>query len=131
MKRFVVLALVLACDDGSFYAYVGNEYDPSRNCMDPSSALDVFTGSDPGAGCAVTCLTAPDFDGGVHVYVSTECGPTPPGADVSGTNALCTPALGAFGRDDLCLDGGGSTNPPDASPTDAMLFDAGGDVNTD
>lgn len=129
MKRFALLALVLACEDGSYYAYVGNAYDPSRNCMDPSSAIDIFTGSDPGATCAPICLTASDFDGGTVVYISKECGPTPPGADISGTDPLCVPALGAFNRGDggdVCLPEGGSTNPPPEAGTDASS-----DVNTD
>jgi hypothetical protein len=142
--------LLLACDDGSYYLFNGNEYEPTRDCLDPSAALDVFAGSDPGASCTVECIvqqiSATDnsghmIDGGVAVFVSDECGPPPPGTDVSGTNPQCVSALAAWYRTDICLDGGGSTDPipdagpPDASPdalsVDAETLDAQNDVNTD
>ncbi len=131
------LAIALACDDGSYYLFNGSEYDPTNDCLDPPAALDVFEGNDPGATCTRICVTKPitvidangdPQDGGIEVFVSTECGPTPPGADTSSTNPLCAPALAAFDRDASCLDGGGSSNPLDANVNEP---DAQNDVNTD
>ena len=114
MKRALLL-LLAACDSGSYYLYTGHAYEPQRDCVSDLVALDVEIGSDPGATCGAKCLAAPnEVDGGVQVYATTMCGPTPAGADMSGTNPQCANALAAFNRGDFCLDGGGSMNPLDA-----------------
>ena len=133
------MILLLACDDGSYYLFDGSEYDPTQDCLEPSSEIDVFQGNDPGASCNPICIVEPitaidsngdPQDGGLAVFISTECGPTPPGTDTTATNPLCVPALAAFNRDALCLDGGGSSNPLDAT-SDAPNLDAQNDVNSD
>lgn len=111
MKRALFL-LLAACDSGSVYLYKGDLYDPQHDCLSPTG-MDVMEGTDPGSGCGAKCLAA--NDGGLPVYVTTMCGPAPFVADVSGSNPACSRALAAFQRGDLCLDGGGSTNPLDAS----------------
>lgn len=109
MKRALLLFLA-ACDaSGAAYLYTGNLYDPQRGCVSNLGIIDVMEGPDPGSGCGAKCLAA--NDGGLPVYVTTMCGPTPIVADVSGSNPACTPALAALARGDFCLDGGGSTNP--------------------
>jgi hypothetical protein len=111
MKRAVLL-LLAGCDAGASYLYTGNLFDAQRSCVSQTGYIDIMEGTDPGSGCAAKCL-AP-AEGGLPVYVTTMCGPTPIVADVSGTNPACSPALAAFARGDFCLDGGGSTNPLDA-----------------
>jgi hypothetical protein len=111
-------AIAAACDATSYYLYTGHEYDAQRGCVSDLVAIDVDIGSDPGSACNPTCLTGPTYvvdggDGGVTVYATTMCGPTPAGADPSGGNPACPAALAALARQDFCLDGGGSTNPLD------------------
>jgi len=111
-----VAGICCACDDTSYYLYTGYEYDPARDCLHDVEALDVDIGSDPGSSCDAKCLAAADFDGGTSVYATTMCGPTPEGADATGTDPSCAPALAALARSDFCLDdASGSTNPLDAS----------------
>jgi hypothetical protein len=113
-RALAAVAIVLAaCDAGGAYLYTGHEYEPQRDCVTDLLALDVLEGTDPGASCSPLCLAGKDFDGAVQVYASTMCGPPPPGADVSGSDPDCKPALAALARGDFCLDGGGSTNPLD------------------
>jgi len=117
MIRWALFAALAgsACDSTSYYLYTAHQYEPALGCVDDLSAIDVDIGDDPGATCGAKCLTAPDDDGGVTVFASTMCGPTPVGADTSGVNPDCAPALAALARSDFCLDGGGSSNPLDAS----------------
>lgn len=114
MKLAPLLLLAFAgCDTESYYLYTGHLYEPNADCVTDLAVLDVEIGTDPGASCAAKCVTAPDDEGGVAVYASTMCGPTPYGADISGTNANCAPALAALARQDFCLEGGTSSNPVD------------------
>jgi hypothetical protein len=106
-----VTLITAACDAGNDYYYYGHQYEPGRDCLDQVAALDILAGNDPGSSCAATCVKGSDADGGTIVYATSMCGPPPVGADTTGTNALCPPALAALGRSDYCLDGGGSTNP--------------------
>ncbi|HEY1954239.1 MAG TPA: hypothetical protein VGH28_01465 [Polyangiaceae bacterium] len=112
MKTLALALLALAaCDTGSFYLYTGNQFDPAHDCVSDLVALDVESGSDPGATCGAKCIVGPDGT----AYASTMCGPEPAGTDVSGTNAQCAPALAALARQDFCLEGGTSTNPLDGA----------------
>jgi hypothetical protein len=122
MKRALLL-LLAGCDASAAYLYTANVYDPQRDCVSSTQGIDFMEGTDPGSGCGAKCLAA--NDGGLPVYVTTMCGPAPMVADVSGSNPACSSALAAFARSDICLDGGGSTNPPDAS------IDASVDGGTD
>jgi hypothetical protein len=109
------IVLCFACDQPTdYYLYTANPYEPQRDCVDSLVELDVEVGKDPGNGCAAVCVVGTDYDGGPLLFASTECGPAPHGADVSGSNVGCPAALAALSRADFCLDGGGSTNPLDA-----------------
>ena len=115
MRLAPLLLLAFAgCDTESYYLYTAHQYDPKLGCVTDLAVLDVEIGPDPGSSCAAKCVTAPDSDGGVAVYASTMCGPTPYGADISGTHADCAPALAALAGQDFCLEGGTSSNPVDA-----------------
>lgn len=137
------IAICAACDAGGAYLYTAHTYDSKQDCVGTTESIDVFEGPDPGSTCGAKCLAA--ADGGLPVYATTMCGPTPAPADLSGANPECAGALAALARGDFCLDGGGSTNPLDASaedgaaeagldasapdaPPEAAAFDAGGDV---
>jgi hypothetical protein len=113
-RAFVVLAC-LSCEEDSAYLYLGNQYEPSRDCLDSVSSLDVLAGLPPDGSCGPLCVVGTDQDAGIPVFVSTMCGPPPIGADISGSNPQCPSALAALSRGDYCLDGGGSTNPRDSS----------------
>jgi hypothetical protein len=117
VKREVVLlaAGLLCCDDTSYYAYLGNVYDPQYDCLGEVEAIDIEVGTALDAACAAQCIAGEDVDGDVLVAVTTMCGPPPYGVDISGSNPLCQPALAALIRSAYCLDGGGSSNPLDAS----------------
>ena len=105
--KLAALALALAaCDSGSYYLYTASQYDSRQGCVTAPQALDVEIGNDPGSSCGAKCLTAPGVDGGAVVYASTMCGPTPVGADVSGSNPMCAAAIAALESGDFCLDGG-------------------------
>ena len=118
MKRALLLLVILGCEEDAAYFYFGNQYEPATSCLDGPSALDVMAGQTPSGSCNPQCLVGTDLEGGTPVYVSTMCGPPPIGADTSGSNPLCGPALAALARGDYCLDGGGSSNPPDADSSD-------------
>ena len=116
MKPVTLAAAVVvlaACDATSYYLYTGHEYDPKRGCVDDVSAIDIDIGTDPGSSCGAQCLRISSGDAAT-IYATTMCGPAPVGADTSGSNGNCPAALAALARGDLCLDGGGSTNPLDA-----------------
>ena len=119
MKRMRALAgaaivfVFAACDATSYYLYTGHEYDPKRGCVNDLSAIDIDIGTDPGASCGAQCLHIAEGDAST-IYATTMCGPAPAGADTSGSNGNCPAALAALARGDICLDGGGSTDPLDA-----------------
>jgi hypothetical protein len=119
-KALAGLALSLVCcDSDSDYLYLGNVYDTQYDCLSTVEALDVEEGNVPDGACGPLCLAGEDLDGDVIVAVSTMCGPPPYGVDISGSNPLCVPAFAALARSAYCLDGGGSSNPLDASAMDA------------
>ncbi|WP_394824200.1 hypothetical protein [Pendulispora albinea] len=114
-----VVALVVtaaSCDDGS-HPYNAQQFDRQRRCLGPAVSLDVVTGSDPGAGCAVKCLVPRSASGKADtpLYVSTQCPPYPALFDTSGTQPGCDEAIAAMERGDHCLADGGSSHP---GPTD-------------
>ena len=110
-------ALSAGCDGPESHVYVAMLYEPTRDCLDPSTSLAIIDTPDGSLLCAPTCLVlpAPPAAGTEQVYVSTMCGPYPDGFDSSQTDPLCPPALAAFARGpDACAAGGGSSNPTDA-----------------
>ena len=89
--------------------------------MESVTAIDVVEGPETGQTCEPTCLSGSSplvAEGGVAVYVSTQCPPLPPTFDVTQDSPACVLALAAFAREDLCASAG-STNP---------LLDAGPDA---
>jgi hypothetical protein len=111
----------LACGDPS-HVYAGRRFAPERGCVEPSTSLDVVTGTMPSQPCAPACLAQPHPDGGRSIFVSTMCAPFPYGFDPSGTDPLCPSALAASARNDTCFDDGGSKSPlpPVDAGADAM-----------
>jgi hypothetical protein len=121
MRGAAVLALVAlvalaACKSAVSHIYMGEQWDPAKNCVQPQSSVDVVDGESASATCSPTCLVAPaDQDGGRTIYVSTMCAPLPALFDATGTFPGCDRALAAFARGDVCLPDGGTSNPaPDA-----------------
>ncbi len=110
-------ALSAACDGPESHVYVAMEYEPTRDCLDPSVSLAIIGTPDGSLECAPTCLVlpSPPAVGSEQIYVSTMCPPYPDDYDSSQSDPLCAPALAAFARGpDTCMGGGGSTNPSDA-----------------
>jgi hypothetical protein len=124
MRHALAVALLLvvvagaSCDnEGDSHVYVAQRYETARDCLDPSTSLDVITTAQAGLACAPTCLVqpSPPAPNGGNVYVSTMCGPYPANLDTSGTDARCPLALAAYARGpDVCNSDGTSTNPIDA-----------------
>jgi hypothetical protein len=79
-----------------------------------TTSIDVVDGPDPSAPCDPLCVVVPSSEGGIAVYVSTECGPYPPAADTSGASPGCARALAAYNRNNTCADDGGASNPLEA-----------------
>jgi hypothetical protein len=105
-----------ACGDARSHPYAGRLYRGDRDCVDPSSVIDVVDGPS-GATCAPVCVASPvSPDGGRAIYVSTMCAPYPPFFDSSGNVPGCERALAASSRNDTCTGDAGSTNP---APRDA------------
>jgi hypothetical protein len=116
LKAALFACAFLSCDSDSVYLYLVNVYDPTNDCITGPEELDVEEGNAVDGSCGPLCIAGQNaIDGGIVVTVSTMCGPPPFGFDVSGSNALCQPALAALARSAYCLDGGGSSNPLDAS----------------
>jgi hypothetical protein len=128
---FLCLGLAWACDGYDSHIYAGELYEQARNCNDNPSSIDVVDGVTPPDPCNPLCLVVPtyDGDGGTAAYVSTMCPPLPPAADTSQTDPRCPAALAAYARIDICLDGGGSTNPPDSAAPPATTPDAAAPVD--
>lgn len=112
-------AVVVACSGQGSHVVQGRRYAEARDCMEAVTAIDVVEGADTGQSCAPTCLSGTSplvAEGGVAVYVSTQCPPLPATFDLTQDTPACTLALAAFEREDLCS-ATGSTNPrPDAGP---------------
>jgi hypothetical protein len=113
----VLLASVVACPGPGTHVLLGHLYEASRDCVDPTSSIDIVDGPEPGSGCPPTCVVTPagQNGGGVGVYVTTTCGPYPPLDDTTGAPAGCADALAAFARSDVCTADGQSTSPLDGS----------------
>jgi hypothetical protein len=130
-----LLACAIACESPSTHVLLGQPYEANRDCVDPTTSIDIVDGPDPGFGCSPTCVVTPIGQNGSEggVYVTTMCGPYPPLDDTTGMPAGCAGALAAFGRADTCSSDGTSTSPADAGPsddssmppTDAVAADAG------
>jgi hypothetical protein len=109
------LAAIVACKGTVSHIYLGERWDPSRDCLDPSSAVDVVEGSAPTGSCAPLCIVAPATSTGDRtIYTSTMCPPFPPSFDTTSTFPGCDRALAALARKDVCLSDGGSTSPTDS-----------------
>lgn len=123
--RSVVLTVVLAvaaCDGTGAYVYYARRYDEPRDCLDKVEALDVMSGTDPGAGCAARCLSVKDFDGAVSLYGTTACGPAPFGASANEADPRCAAVRAAVTTSNVCK--------PDSGIKDAGV-DAASDSSTD
>jgi hypothetical protein len=125
----MLACLGAGCDGPQQHVLPGQLYEAARDCIDPTSSIDLVPGSDPGYGCSPTCVVTPaGVNGGAAgVYVTNECGPFPPLDDTSGTSPYCAPALAALARGDICAGDGTSSDPADAGLEGASADDAGGD----
>ncbi len=110
-------AAFVACDGTGAYVYYARRYDEPRDCLGPVEALDVFSGTDPGVGCAARCLAVKDPDGGVALYGTTYCGPTPFGAVEEG-DSRCAAVRAAVQSTNVCT-------------ADAGIKDSGSDAGAD
>jgi hypothetical protein len=112
--------LAVGCDDAGAHVFSGEQYDPTRGCLEPVSSIDIVTGPMPGS-CAPACILALPLDGGEVAYVTTMCPPYPVFhfEDDAGGNPLCALALAAFKRNALCQDGGVVVPASDAAIADA------------
>ena len=131
MRQKLVAATLLlaACDTTGAYVYFARSYDPDRDCLGDTEALDIMSGDDPGLGCEATCLTVKDPDGSTVLYGTTACGPVPFGANASGSDPRCIDVRSALQNTRLCsADAGRKDSGSDAAP-DAS--DAGADAGTD
>jgi hypothetical protein len=143
MSRFFVavsaaLLSAVACDSGSqSHVYVAMLYDPSGQCLDPSTTLAVVGGGDGSLLCAPTCLyeLSPPAVNGVKTWVSTMCGPYPSFVNTDGTDPSCAPALQAYASAAVCGaatdagDDGGQGS--DASAEGSPPSDGSSDRSTD
>ncbi len=121
---FLLLGLAWACGGYDSHIYSGEAFEAARDCLDQVSSVDVVDGVTPPNPCSPLCLILPTYDGegGTEAFVSSMCPPLPPAADTTQLDPRCPPALAAYDREDFCLDGGGSTDPPDGAgpaPVDA------------
>ena len=119
-SRGIVVSLVaavglIACNGPGTHVLTGQLYEAARDCVDPTTSIDVVDGENPGSGCAPTCVVTPagQNGSGAGVYVTTMCAPYPPLDDTSGTVAGCAGAFAALARGDTCLPDGTSASPAD------------------
>ena len=127
VRRAALLVVLLAsCKNNASHIYVGEKYEPGRDCVDGPTAVDVVEGDLNDAPCAAICLVSPPQEAGDRpIYVSKQCPPLPQGFDVSGANAECPAAIAAYTRTDICQDDGGSIHPLDAGSDATLPADAG------
>src|SRR5262245_27854530 len=63
-----------ACDDGRTHIFGAYRYEPTRDCLEGSAAVDVIDGPDPGACASVRCWTSPAGE----IYVTSTACDAPP-----------------------------------------------------
>jgi hypothetical protein len=116
----------LACDGTDLHIFIAGQYLAKLDCVTPGEAVDVEDGPPTDASCDASCVVPFDSDG--SVYVTGACAPFPPGDTVGGdASPLCTKAIAAARRGDLCLDAGPSNPLVDAGvepPVEAATGDA-------
>ncbi len=100
----------LACSDAVSHIYTGRAYNPARDCIGPTESIDVVKGSDAVFTCDAVCLLSAG-EGGAGYFVSSECAPYPSFYSVNPADPVCTMALAAAVRGDLCFEDGGSAAP--------------------
>ncbi len=120
----LLFALPFACTDVVSHLYVGNGYNQLLDCTLPQVAIDVVDDSDPGSACSAVCLVETKDAGGT-VYTSTMCPPYPRDLKLNGDETLCSAALAARARNDVCLADGGTTNPVPISDSGTTSAEAG------
>ena len=101
LHTLAALLTLTACEDRPVHAFVAARYDPVRDCLEPSAAVDVLEGPDPGASCEARCWQSPSGE----VYVTTAACAAPPdfadrSADPEGSP--CFLALDAHARSEAC-----------------------------
>ena len=113
-------ALLASCLSTQSYVYFAQKYDPTNDCLEKYSPVEVVNGSGAGSSCRATCMTV-----GADLFVSTVCPPLPAIAtEVEADAGDCVAALTAAKR------GGTCDAPPDGGEPDADK-DAGGDSGGD
>lgn len=95
------LPALTACEDRPVHAFVAARYDPVRDCLEPSAAVDVIAGQDPGGSCEARCWESPSGD----IYITAAACAAPPdfvdrSADPQGSP--CFLALDAHTRSAAC-----------------------------
>jgi hypothetical protein len=119
-----------SCISTDSYVYTAQKYDPTNDCVNAYSAVEVVNGSGASAKCPPVCLMV-----GADVYVSTLCPPLPDIATAVDNDAgPCIAALAAAASGGTCdtpveseggdEDGGAEGGDQDAEADDA----AGGDA---
>jgi hypothetical protein len=105
------LAAAAACSDRIDHAFGGYAYDPAKDCLYTSGAVDVIAGPDPGMCPGVHCWVSPAS----LVYVTDEACDAPPDYQDE-TSADAGPCVNALA--DYYGDGGPSLCPasPDGAP---------------
>ena len=101
LPAILALSALPACDDRPVHAFMAARYDPVRDCLEPSAAVDVMAGQDPGASCEARCWESPEGD----IYITTAACAAPPdfvdrSADPEGSP--CFLALAAHTRSAAC-----------------------------
>ena len=133
MRRKVAAAALLlvlvACDTTGAYWYLARGYDPARDCLGDTEALDVMSGDDPGLGCQPRCLTVNDPDAGLVFYGTTACGPAPFGANATESDPRCLDVLSALANTRLCTADSGLRDSGTDAASDAS--DAASDAATE
>lgn len=133
LGALTLAALTLgACSAQGSHVVQGRLYVEERDCVDELVAVDVAEGPDPGLGCDAICMSGNSplvGDGGVALYVTTQCPPYPGLFDLAQDSPACVKALAASLRKDRCTDAG-SSNPLDAGVFDAAVDDSPSDASS-
>jgi hypothetical protein len=121
-----------ACQKPGFHVLLGQLYEASQDCVDPTTSIDLVEGPDPGFQDMATCLVTPMGQNGgpFGVYVTTMAGPYPPLDDTSGSEPLCVKALAALARGAICSVADAAAGSADDGGGDAGT-DAGADTGVD